>query len=81
MLGEEALFRGDNERCGVGECDEAEFCAFDLRLGGGCESPGGNAPRTAVTRAAVAVVFKIARRLTTPENIFFIRMFPLLGHP
>ena len=56
------------------------FAPFTSGSAVAAKAPDGKATRTALTRAAVAVVFSIVRRLTSPENIFFIRMFPLLGH-
>ncbi|CUX59944.1 conserved hypothetical protein [Agrobacterium tumefaciens str. Kerr 14] len=38
MLGEQPLFRRDDERGGIGQRDKADFRTFYFRLGGGCES-------------------------------------------
>ena len=44
VLGEEALFLGDDQRCGVGQCDEAEYRAWSF--------PARRWPRTAVAEAS-----------------------------
>lgn len=56
------------------------FAPFTSGSAVAAKAPDGKAVRTAVTRAAAAVVFSMVRRLTSPENIFFIRIFPLLDH-
>ncbi len=40
VFGEQALFRRNDERGGIGKRDKADFCAFHLGLSSGCESTG-----------------------------------------